>query len=216
MDYYPYNIFFLPGFCIIPVLKEHAMKSVVLIGDSIRIGYQETVKEILAEQAEVWAPGENGGTSRKVMSHLDEWIIQRKPDLIHLNCGLHDLRREPEHSDTFIPAEEYRENLRKTFAHIRKSLDSVLIFALTTPVNQEKHHKNKPFDRFEADVEKFNRAAAQTAEEFDVPVNDLCTCIETHGKDTYLQDDGVHFTEQGYLILAKAVAEFLSPYLKDV
>ena len=35
--------------------------TVVLIGDSIRMGYQPFVTEALAGEAEIWAPEENGG-----------------------------------------------------------------------------------------------------------------------------------------------------------
>ena len=48
------------------------MKRIVLIGDSIRMGYQEKVHEQLADWADVWAPEENGGDSEKVLAHLDE------------------------------------------------------------------------------------------------------------------------------------------------
>ena len=42
------------------------MKSVILIGDSIRMGYRPTVERLLGEQVELWAPKENGGTSVNV------------------------------------------------------------------------------------------------------------------------------------------------------
>jgi len=46
------------------------MKRAVLIGDSIRKGYQATVGTTLAGAAEVWGPDQNGGTSRNVLAHL--------------------------------------------------------------------------------------------------------------------------------------------------
>jgi hypothetical protein len=69
------------------------MKQIILIGDSIRMGYQPTVQQILADQAQVWGPVENGGNSHNVLTHLDAWVIQRQPDIVHLNCGLHDIKR---------------------------------------------------------------------------------------------------------------------------
>lgn len=58
-------------------------KTVVLIGDSIRMGYEDTVRRELGDAAEVWTPAENGGTSRNVLEHLEEWIISRSPDVVH-------------------------------------------------------------------------------------------------------------------------------------
>ena len=191
------------------------MKSVVLIGDSIRMGYQETVIKELDGKAEVWGPEENGGTSRNVLQHLEQWIISRKPDIIHLNCGLHDLKREPDSADTFITIKEYKENLNKIFNAVKNSLDAVLIFALTTPVDEKNHHKNKPFDRFEADVDLFNKEALHIAEKYGIPVNNLFTAIEDKGKESYLTSDGVHFTDEGYKVLGKTIAQFLSAYLGE-
>ena len=47
---------------------------IVLIGDSIRMGYQDHVASELAGRAEVWVPEENGGDSRNVLAHLDQWV----------------------------------------------------------------------------------------------------------------------------------------------
>ncbi|HEY66459.1 MAG TPA: hypothetical protein G4O02_18060 [Caldilineae bacterium] len=44
--------------------------SVVLIGDSIRMGYEPFVWEMLQGVADVWGPEENGGTSQNVLDHL--------------------------------------------------------------------------------------------------------------------------------------------------
>ena len=42
---------------------------------------------------EIWAPEQNGGDSRNVLAHLDEWMLARVPDLVYVNCSLHDLKR---------------------------------------------------------------------------------------------------------------------------
>ncbi|MBI4024965.1 MAG: hypothetical protein HY360_08280 [Verrucomicrobia bacterium] len=57
------------------------MKTVVLIGNSIRNGYQATVQRELSEIANVWGPVENGRTSRYILEHFDECVLSRKPDL---------------------------------------------------------------------------------------------------------------------------------------
>ena len=45
-----------------------SMKKLVLIGDSIRMGYENEVKKLLADKVEIFAPVENGGNSRKIKS----------------------------------------------------------------------------------------------------------------------------------------------------
>src|SRR5690242_14324262 len=77
----------------LPVAEAAELPKVVLIGDSIRLGYAPLVAKRLAGQAVVVSPAANGGDSANVLKHLDEWVLREKPDVIHLNCGLHDLKQ---------------------------------------------------------------------------------------------------------------------------
>jgi lysophospholipase L1-like esterase len=186
------------------------MKTVTLIGDSIRMGYEDITRRELRGLAEVRGPAENGGDSRDVLAHLEEWAGARKPDIIHLNCGLHDLRREFGQSVAAVPIAEYESNVRQIFGLLRSRTQALVIWAATTPVNEQRHHARKGFDRFEADVNAYNAAATRVAQEFAVPVNDLFAVAEQGGRNALLQQDGVHFTPEGYARLGKAVAQFIS------
>ena len=189
------------------------MKRVILIGDSIRMGYQDTVREELASVAEVWTPEQNGGTTQNVLEHLNEWAVATQPDVVHVNCGLHDLRKEFGAAESAVPLKDYEMNVQSIVRLVRAATDATVIWALTTPVNQERHHANKPFDRFEADVDAYNAAARRVAEELDVPVNDLFQVIMDAGRDEMLVQDGVHFKPDGSKILGQAVAAFVRQYL---
>jgi len=189
------------------------MKKIALIGDSIRMGYQATAIEQLAGAAEIVSPESNGGDSRNILANLDEWVINLQPDIVHLNCGLHDLKREfttPE--QTQVPLEEYRRNLETIFRRITGA-GATLIWATTTPVNYDRHHAVKGFDRREEDVTAFNIAAREVAYQFKLPVDDLYTAVMQAGRDVMVGFDGVHFEQQGYQMLGTAVADFLRPFL---
>ena len=67
------------------------------------MGYQDAVQQELGDAAAVWGPELNGGNSRNVLTHLDEWVLFRKPDLVKINCGLHDLRKELAGSGPPVP-----------------------------------------------------------------------------------------------------------------
>lgn len=190
------------------------MKTVVLIGDSIRIGYQDTVREELEGTAQVWAPSENGENSRNVLAHLDEWVISRSPDLVHLNCGLHDLKREFCATETAVSPQEYEKNLRTILGRIVKETNVTVIWASTTPVDEALHHANKGFDRLEADVVCFNGIAAGVVGEMKIPGDDLFAVINEAGRDRLLQEDGVHFTSEGYHLLGGTVAGVIRHALK--
>ena len=183
------------------------MKKIVLIGDSIRMGYQETVRQRLAGRAEVWAPEENGGTSENLLARLDEWALSRPADVIHVNAGLHDLRKEFGCEDSAVPLPRYRENVRTLLTRLQEKTDANVVWALTTPVNQDWHRANKPFDRFEADVAAYNAAALDVARSMNIPVNDLFSAVDSVGRDTLLLPDGVHYKPEGYTLLGGIVAD---------
>jgi lysophospholipase L1-like esterase len=185
---------------------EKAMIRVVLIGDSIRQGYQDVVAQELAAEAHVWAPQENGGTSANVLAHLHDWVIARKPEIVHLNCGLHDLRTDRVSKEKAVPLDQYVENIERILRRILQETEATLVWASTTPVNEQWHTREKPFDRYEADVEAYNRAAREVAERMSVPVNDLFEAVMRAGRDRLLSPDGVHFTKEGSALLGRAVA----------
>jgi lysophospholipase L1-like esterase len=182
------------------------MRRVVLIGDSIRMRYEGIVHAELQGVAEVWGPAENGEGSEKVLRHLDEWVLSRDPDIVHINCGLHDLKRPPGSDRSSVPIEQYRANVRTILEHIRKVTHSLLIWTTTTPVNELWHKQRKGFERAEGDVVLYNRAATEVAKELQVEIDDLYSVVMQAGRDRYLNEDGVHFTPAGSYLLGKAVA----------
>ena len=191
------------------------MPLVILIGDSIRMGYQRVVQEELRAEAEVWGPTQNGGTSSNVLAHLDEWVISQNPDIVHLNCGLHDIKREFGVKDNNVPLKEYQENVEQILQTILEKTKAKVIWVMTTPVNERWHHERKGFDRFEADVEAYNQEATQIAQKPGVRINNLHAVVMEAGRDRLLQQDGVHFTEEGSALLGSAVAEAIRSCLKE-
>ncbi|MBT4499582.1 MAG: SGNH/GDSL hydrolase family protein [Gemmatimonadetes bacterium] len=186
---------------------------VVLIGDSIRMGYQAVVTRELEGIAEVWGPEQNGGNSANILGHLDEWILSKEAAVVHVNCGLHDLRKEFDTGKPAIDLEAYEANVREILERLKKEFAGKVVWVTTTPVNEEWHHANKGFDRFEADVDGYNKIASGIARELGIPIDDLFSAITAGGKDQLLRDDGVHFTEAGSELLGKAVADCIRSML---
>jgi len=190
------------------------MKHIILLGDSIRLGYQDIVRGELAEWAEIWAPEENGRDSRNILAHLDDWVIARAPDLVHLNCGLHDLKREFNATMNQVPLDEYATNVRTILTRLQRATRAQITWATTTPVNEAWHHANKEFDRFESDVIAYNSCATQIARELNIPIDDLYAVVTHFGRDKLLLPDGVHFTAAGYTLLGKHVAQAIKQNLR--
>ena len=190
------------------------MKKVVLIGDSTRKAYEPIVRAVLAGSAEVSSPVDICRTSQHILDHLDEWVLSRSCDVLHINCGLHDLSRQRDTNSPAIPVDSYERNVRQILQQILTSGKAgKLIWATSTPVNESWHHENKSFDRLESDVEAYNARAMKVTAELGIAVNDLSAVITKAGRDQHLTKDGVHFTVEGYELLGKAVAEFIRPLL---
>lgn len=188
------------------------MKTVILIGDSIRMGYQPTVERELAGVARVVAPLENGGDSRNVLAHMREWIGDA-PDLIHVNFGLHDLKCPFASQLRQVPLTEYEANVREILTFFSRAASAQLLWASTTPVNHAWHHERKGFDRFGEDIVAYNAAALAIVDELGIPVDDLNAVISRAGRDRLLLPDGVHYGPEGYEILGKTVADRIRPYV---
>ena len=65
---------------------------VLLIGDSISIGYTVPVRELLEGVTNVHRPQTNCGPTTKGVDEIDAWLGDGKWDVIHFNFGLHDLK----------------------------------------------------------------------------------------------------------------------------
>lgn len=182
------------------------MHRVLLIGDSIRLHYQPVVRQELRSEAEVIGPAENCETSRKVRARLATWLNSYKPELIHLNCGLHDLRMNAGSREVQVPLADYIENV-DGIIRLAQRRASVVIWATTTPVDEPLHCANKVSRRSEADVRGYNQAAVEVASKAGAKINDLHRVVEKYGAKALWQPDGVHLKESGYALLGHAVAQ---------
>lgn len=185
----------------------------LIIGDSISIGYTPFVKELLAGKVEVVHNEGNAADSSNVLAKLDQWLAAGPFQVIHFNCGLHDLKFT-ENSKTFqVPPETYRENLDKIVSRLEAS-GAKLVWATTTPVVDERHAKRGAgFSRYEKDVLSYNKIAQSVMRSRRVRMNDLHTAVVRQGTGRQVGPDGVHYTEAGYRLLAEQVTEAISNQL---
>jgi lysophospholipase L1-like esterase len=182
-------------------------KLVILLGDSIRMGYQPTVVQELAGIADVWAPTENGAHTANLLVQLSTWVLPKNASVVHVNAGLHDLKTVHwDTRETVVPLKHYRDNVETLLETMQQRTQAKIIWATTTMVNDEgsrqARQKNREFRRYNADVEAYNREAVKVCRKLRVPVNDLYTLSRTAQQTP----DGVHFTPEGYQTLGRQVA----------
>lgn len=171
------------------------MKKVLLIGDSIRLGYDEYVKESMKEIADVYFPKQNCMSSQVVLRTLHSWADNLKvydADLVHFNVGHWDTVRiygdEP-----LTPIETYAENIKRIVKRIRFLFPNAkIVFATSTPVYEEGFIQD--FEtRFNSDVEKYNNAAREAVKDMNVIINDLYEVIKDKPLD-YFSDQTHYYT----------------------
>ena len=78
-----------------PVQDIAGLPRVLIIGDSISIGYQVPLREALKAKANVHRPPTNCGPTSRGVEQIDAWLGDGKWDVIHFNFGLHDVRHQP-------------------------------------------------------------------------------------------------------------------------
>ena len=169
------------------------MKKILLIGDSIRMGYDHYVKERMANVAEVYFPNTNCGNSTMVLRSLHTWADDLKlydVDAVHFNTGLWDTIRI--YGDgTMLHPENYADNLERIIRRIQFLFPKAkIIFATSTPVQEENYIED--FEtRHNCDIEAFNRIACEALPKHGVVINDLYELMRDVPDEYY--SDQTHF-----------------------
>jgi hypothetical protein len=183
------------------------MKKVMLIGDSIRLGYQDRVKELLAENAAVSGPEDNGRFAAYTLFYLPHWITEDDYDVIQWNNGQWDVCYMPD-GRIHTPLPIYLE-LQLRIATILMGKTKRLVFACTTPVWPEQFSRAAINPRKDEDICEYNRAATDALAELGVEINDLHSPISTDVK-RYVSEDMVHLSAEGIDVCARRVAEMVN------
>jgi acyl-CoA thioesterase-1 len=187
------------GFVPAGVLAQ-AEPRVLLIGDSISIGYAPAVRKLLDGKADVQLIPDNGGPTTNGLKNLSAWLGEGRWDVIHFNWGLHDLRIM-EDGARQVPIEAYEKNLGELIARL-KTTGAKLIWCSTTPVPEG---KLSPPRRPE-DVPRYNEIAARIMHTNGIAINDLYGFALPRLAQIQ-RPENVHFTEAGSEQLAQIVAE---------
>lgn len=203
---------------------DDRVRNVLIIGDSISIGYTPYVQTMLAYLAEVKRPTLDNGEAENCegtangLKNVHRWLGNTSWDLIHFNFGLHDLK----HVDTTTgegsqnpndplqaDLKQYKKNLSE-IVEILKETGADLIFATTTPYP----------DRTEGPLrdpgmpEKYNRVAVKIMNKNNIAINDLYTFAQPRLNEIQLPNN-VHFKDTGYRQLADKVIDRISEALED-
>ncbi len=169
-----------------PVTADDARKDVLVIGDSISMGYFWHLIPLLPT-ADVQHHDCNGTNSRNGKAMIEQWLSVRSHfDVVVFNHGIWDNESQADHRTSDF---EYENNLRSE-ARAIKAKATCPIFLLTTHVERAS----------EAGIVHKNQIALRVMTEEGIPVLDTHTFTET-----LTRTDGTHYTEENYARIADFV-----------
>ena len=180
---------------------------VLLIGDSISIGYTVPTREALKGVANVHRIPTNGAATVSGLENLDKWLAtdgaDKKWDVIHFNWGLHDLKQYKDGKiapgePVWVSLSDYEKNLRTLVQRMKKT-GAKLIFATTTPVPEGAGGRDPGLEV------KYNEAALRVMKDEGVAIDDLHTLAASKLAEIQTPKN-VHFSGAGYKVLAEQVA----------
>jgi len=208
----------------LPEPPQKRLPNVLILGDSISIGYTPYVKKALLNTANVVRPtlpqgrAENCAGTVNGIKHIERWLAagNHKWSVIHFNFGLHDLKRvdpknrknsnDPAHPRQSEPA-DYEKQLTEIVEKLLKT-KARLIFATTTPVPQGgvKPHRDVQ------DPNRYNAIALKIMKANGIAVNDLYTAAQPKIKKI-MRPVNVHFTKEGSEFLGQKVVKAIQEQL---
>ena len=190
------------------------LPKILIIGDSISGGYFPFVKKNLIGKAKVFQPtyidkkgktkGCCGGTSQGV-KEIENFLSNKKWDIIHFNFGLHDIKhidpvsgknsKNLSHPHQASP-EEYERNLIEIIKKLKRT-GAKLIFATTTPYPDKlgKQMRSPGMPKI------YNKVALHIMYENEIKINDLYNLVLPRINE-FQKTNNVHFNEEGSEFLA--------------
>ena len=182
------------------------MNKILLIGDSIRIGYCDAVRDALKDICEVGFPGDNCRFAEYVFCNLPGWkrecFPDSVPDVVHWNAGLWDTCHFSD-TEPITPPDFYAHYIEKISLLCERLFPGAkIIFASTTPVRADMYGENPTQKNDE--IVRYNEIAVQIARRHGFGIDDLHAAAAAFPKEYY--SDAVHLnTPAGKAAMANAV-----------
>lgn len=224
MKKYSHCLVFLIVIMIYAFSKKKKL-TLFILGDSISLQYGTHLQRELSGSFRIQRKGSqesamknldvpvdaNGGDSRMVLAYLKTRIGDPsfKPDLMLLNCGLHDVKRNPSTLKIAVDSNEYRSNLDSVFTLLLAKRIPVMWVRTTEVIDSIHAEKSKAFNRYAKDVEQYNSIADEVCRKYNIAEIDLYSFTKGLRKDRFA--DHVHYIP----VVMKEQALFIKGYVEQ-
>lgn len=197
---------------------ESDLPKVLIIGDSISLGYTPHVKEMLKGKALVTHNKGNAQHTGTGLAKIDSWLGDTKWDVIHFNWGLWDLcyrnpkaktqgKRDKVNGKVTFTPEQYEKNLDQLVERLKKT-GATLIWASTSVVPENEVGRNV------GDDVKYNEVAAKVMKKHGVMINDIHALTKEFPPELFVGPGNVHYKKDGSQEIAEQVTEKIQQALK--
>ncbi len=190
------------------------MKSVFVIGDSISLDYHKFMKDLLLEKAAYSSDifSATGVDSTQVLEYLNKIDEEgKKYDILLINFGLNDIKRNHNNLKKQVDKDKYEENLKKIL-EIGHEIANNIYWINSTPIDNDLHNQSTLRSyRYDWDVKEYNRIADKVMDENNVSVIDLYDYTKSCDSGN-LYRDYIHFNDD---ISAKQ-AEFIYKKIENI
>ena len=187
--------------------------AVVCFGDSItKRGYPDELGKRLGV-ATINA-GVGGNTTTAGLKRMQREVLDLKPRVVVIFFGTNDSRVDA--PKIHVPVDHYVANLRQMITRCA-AIQARVVLCTVPPINPEPYfqrHVQAVFDEaggLSKILDGYRAAVRRLGTELDLPVVDLAQQLAS--EPAWLSADGVHPTPAGNAILAKLIAEKVSPLL---
>ena len=187
------------------------MKKIILIGDSIRMGYDKYVKDALAGTAEVYYSDDGARFSEYTLRYLSDWKHDNgwgeDIDLIHWNTGLWDVLEMYGEAPISNP-QQYGETIAKIYRQIKLLFPNAKqVFATSTSVIEERYDWTRK--RHNSTIEQYNKIAVDALSKTDCVINDLYTLTKNAPLEIRAGDPTHFYTPEGTKLIGDRVLSYI-------
>ena len=197
---------------------ETELPKVLIIGDSISIGYTPFVKAALKDEAVVLHNKGNAQFTATGLAKIDAWLGDTDWAVIHFNWGLWDLcyrhpkskvqgKRDKVNGTLTTSLVQYEKNLEQLVTRLKQT-DATLIWAHTSTVPEGEAGRKI------GDDHKYNAVAAKVMKAHGVVINDLNQLTATFDPALFTKPGDVHYVAEGYKKLGEQVGSAIRAQLK--
>jgi acyl-CoA thioesterase-1 len=188
-------LFFVVNGLIISHAQAKTATSILLFGDSITAGYGLAEQDSLPVQLEIFLRekgrnvkvingGVSGDTTSSGRSRLEWALTKHKPDMVIIALGGNDVLRG------FSP-NVTRDNLNAMLAMLKTKNIPVILSKVKAPANLGTEY-----------VESFNKIYPELAKKYNIKLYPFFL-EETFGKQSMMQNDGIHPNAEGVKVMVK-------------